>query len=99
MEFLPNVLPCGDQLCALFDEGVRTPGIFVGDVSRHRENVAAPLESATCGDACATIFDGFDNEDSEGDSADDPIADGKILWRGESAHGKLGNQRAAGGEA
>ena len=61
-EFLPNIFPCGDQLRALLDQRVRSPGIFVGDVAGHGENVAVLLQRTAGGDACAAVLGGLDDQ-------------------------------------
>jgi hypothetical protein len=50
-KFFPYVFPGRHQHGALLDEGVRSPGISVGDVAGHRKHVAILFERTACGDA------------------------------------------------
>ena len=97
-DFFPNIIPGGDQLGTLFDKGVRPPGILVGHVAGHRVDVAPLLQSATRGDASSAIFGSFDHEHTDRETADDPVADRKVLRCGESGNGEFGNQGSARGE-
>ena len=94
-EFFPHVLPRGDQVRALFDEGVRPPRILVGDVPRHGVDVTSLFQRATSRDASAAVFSGFNNEDRERHPTDDPIADWKILGRRKTTERKFGDERTA----
>ena len=74
------------------------PGILVGDVAGHGKNVAILLERAARGDTRSGIFGGFDDEHSDRHAAENPVANGKVLRRGEGADRELGNKRASEGE-
>ncbi len=78
--FLPPVL---HRVRSLFDQGIWSPRIFVGDIPRHGINVAPLLQGASGTDAHVTIFRGLDHSvANDTPPATDAIANGKIMRRG-----------------
>ena len=90
-----NVFPGRDQLRTLFNESVRSRGAFVGDVAGDGEDIAILLEREARRDARTGIFSGFYDQHADRHSAEDAVADGKILGSGKAAEGKFGDQSAA----
>src|SRR6266403_961319 len=74
---------------ALLDERIRSPGILVGHVAWDGVHLAILLQRATGGDARPTVFGGLNNQHSEGNSADDSIANREILRRGKRSQREL----------
>jgi hypothetical protein len=52
------------------------------------------FEGTAGSDARAAVFRGFDHQYAGGHAADDPVADGKVLWSREGSDRELGDQRA-----
>src|SRR5262249_42271051 len=77
------------ELRALLDKRVWAPAILVDHVPGHRVYVARLLQRVAGGDARTGIFARFYHQNADRQSADDPIANRKILWSSECAHRKL----------
>ena len=95
-EIFPHVLPGRNQLRALFDERVRSPGIFVGNVAGHGENVAILFEGSACRDERAALERGFDDEHAAREPTDETVAAGEVPAPGRRAQGKLGKKSGEG---
>src|ERR1700681_3439701 len=93
-KLFPHVFPRGNELRSLLDQGIRAPGILVGYVARNGVDVAVLFEGAAGSDARAAVFRGFDHQYAGGRAADDPVADGNVLWSRESSDRELRDQRA-----
>src|SRR5271156_1163570 len=94
-EFLPDVLPRRYQLRALFDQRVRGPRAFVGDVAWHRENFAILLQRTAGGNARTAILGGLHHKYSQRDPTDNAVTDWKVLWRGKCTYGEFRDDGAA----
>ena len=94
-QILPQSSHVRDQLRALFDQRVRSPGILVGHVARHCEYVAILFQRTAHGDSRSGIFRSFHNQPTRGHGAQNSVANRKILRRRKGANRKFGNQRPA----
>ena len=84
-EIFPHVLPGGDELGALLDQGVGGPGAFVSDVAGYGVEVTVLVGGATGGDTGAGVLAGLDDKYRNAETAEDAIAAEKVLRRGKCA--------------
>ena len=82
----------------MFDQGVRSPGILVGDIAGNDEYLSILFQSAARCDPGAAVFVGFQHENADRNAADDATANGKVLRCGKCVHGKFRDQGAAQGQ-
>jgi len=73
--------PVAGGCAPLLEERRRAPGIPVGYVSGHGERGAILFQRATCRDARAPGFSGFDHQQADRHAPDDPVANRQILRR------------------
>src|SRR5205823_10507416 len=92
-EFLPNILPCCNQLCPLLNKSVGSPGVLVGDISGHREDLPILLQGTTRCNSGTAIFSRLDHQDAQRNPADNSVPNWKVLRRGKSAQREFGYER------
>jgi len=88
----------GGELGALFDQGVRSPGIFAGDIAGYGEHLSILFQRAARCDPGAALFGDFHHENDDRNATDDAIANGKALRCGKCVHGEFKDQGAAQGQ-
>lgn len=93
-KFLKNVARCFDQLGAFPDQRVAAPGQRVVDGSRDGEDFPVLFQGQTRRDQRTALPGRFDDQQTNAQAADDPIAPGKVAGFGRRARWKFGNDRA-----
>src|SRR5690242_8664837 len=93
-----DVVPILHHARALFYQQVRTPTELGRDVARDGEDFAALVDGELGGDARPGILGALHDENTDAASADDAVADGEVLGKGDSAHREFGDDEAAGNE-
>src|SRR5262249_30036058 len=79
-------------LCPVLQEGVRAAITAAQDAAGDRHDVAPLVERAAGGNEGAALLRCFDDDNPEGDPADQPVPERKVLREGRRARTELADQ-------